>query len=499
MLPHSRKMILDETYDMRDTLGEGVLAVVKRAVNKKNGELLAIKIYDKNRMTCYDKECMDTEVELLKSLKHPNIVSVKGCIDTRGKLYLIEELMGGGDLLEAIRKRKVFPEKEARRLFTQILSAIAFLHSNGVVHRDIKPDNMLLSSDSDEAVVVKLADFGFAKRVGSGILHTPCGSPVYTAPEIAREDSYDKSVDVWSAGVLLYILLCGYPPFYHPDPGKLFEEIKKGVYDFPKEQWGSVSANAKDLVCHMLKANPADRITAQQALEHPWIVNASGAESPSSSPSSSPSPSPSTSCTITNSSNLNPNNNNTNNNNNNNSSNSNLNLNVTTTKPESPPVLSTTTTASAADPVLDKKELKEKINKVVEQGPHFTLGPATASPLWLRRHKGANPPCVVMTNQEKEKTSPISKKASGEKTEKSESESERSTTSNDKSEKTDSDHEKGKRKESRKSRRKSRGKGEESEERSETLSFKDEGAFSFSRSSSAGSEESFNLYTEGSM
>jgi len=373
MLPHSRKRVLDETYDIKDTLGGGIFSVVKKAVNRKTGELVAIKIYEKSRLTSYDRDCTTTEVELLKSLKHPNIISVRDCIDTRSKLYLVEELMTGGDLLEAIRKKKVFSEKEACRVFIQIMTAIAYLHANGIAHRDIKPDNILLNGDSEDPVV-KLADFGFAKKVGSGILHTPCGSPVYTAPEIVREDSYDKSVDVWSAGVLLYLLLCGYPPFYHQDPTKLFEEIKKAVFDFPPEQWSTVSDSAKDLVSAMLKADPTERITAQQVLDHPWTVmmrTESVESTKPETPPPTPPPIPSTTSTSSSPSH----------------SRSRSHSHHRPSSPSHSHHMTSTTSASAADSVMDRKLFKIRVNKALEQGTQFNLCPATSSSLWERRRK----------------------------------------------------------------------------------------------------------------
>jgi len=198
------------------------------------------------------------------------VVNIKEAYDGPKRLYIVMEFMGGGELLGLIQKRKVLPEKEACKIFYQLVSALAYLHSLGIVHRDVKPDNLLLTTEGDEAVL-KIADFGFAKRIGDGVLHTPCGSPVYTAPEIIREESYNKSVDMWSSGVLLYILLCGFPPFYHRDPNKLFEVIEKGVFHFPDAQWSNISSTAKELVSSLLKLVPEERLTAKQVLAHPWL------------------------------------------------------------------------------------------------------------------------------------------------------------------------------------------------------------------------------------
>jgi len=277
ILPVSKRRIVHDKYQMKEDLGEGNGSVVRRAVNKVTGEIVAIKVYDKTRLSFLERECISTEVEILKCISHPNVISLKESYDSHKKLYIVMEYMGGGELLDYIRKRKVFPEKEASNIFFQVISAISHLHSQGIVHRDVKPDNLLLTSTGED-MVVKLADFGFASRIGDGILHVPCGSPVYAAPEIVLEKPYDKSVDMWSAGVLLYILLCGYPPFYHRDLTKLFKEIEKGVFDFPAPQWTDISASAKELVTSLLKLNPSERLTAQQVLVHPWLLQGRSSE-----------------------------------------------------------------------------------------------------------------------------------------------------------------------------------------------------------------------------
>jgi len=270
LLPISKRRIVEETYEFKEELGVGNYSVVKKAVHKKTGEVVAIKIYDKRHLRIFDKGCINTEVEILKSLRHSNVINIKEAYDAPKKLYIVMEFMEGGELLDLIRKRKVFPEREACKIFHQTISALAYLHSLGIIHRDIKPDNLLLTTTGEDAIV-KIADFGFAKRIGDGILYTPCGSPVYTAPEIIREEPYNKSADMWSVGILLYILLCGFPPFYHRDPNKLFDVIEKGVFDFPNPQWANISSSAKELVSLLLTLEPSERLTAQQALVHPWL------------------------------------------------------------------------------------------------------------------------------------------------------------------------------------------------------------------------------------
>lgn len=182
--------------------------------------------------------------------------------------------MEGGDLFERLVEKKVYPEDAARGVIWRILRALASLHARNIAHRDVKPENVLLLSAADD-VDVRLADFGFAKRVeldGRAALQTPCGSPGYVAPEIAEGTTYDKSVDIWSAGVMLYTLLCGYPPFYSENDTELLKIVSTGKFVFPAKQWKHVSREARELVRSLMRKTVAKRLTAEQALQHPWFA-----------------------------------------------------------------------------------------------------------------------------------------------------------------------------------------------------------------------------------
>lgn len=182
--------------------------------------------------------------------------------------------MEGGDLFERLVEKKVYPEEAARGVIWRILRALASLHARNIAHRDVKPENVLLSSVADD-VDVRLADFGFAKRVeldGRAALQTPCGSPGYVAPEIAEGTTYDKSVDIWSAGVMLYTLLCGYPPFYSENDTELLKIVSTGKFVFPAKQWKHVSREARELVRSLMRKTVAKRLTAEQALQHAWFA-----------------------------------------------------------------------------------------------------------------------------------------------------------------------------------------------------------------------------------
>eukprot|EP01085_Mycamoeba_gemmipara_P000687 Mycagemm_TRINITY_DN10332_c2_g3::TRINITY_DN10332_c2_g3_i2::g.687::m.687 type:complete len:307 gc:universal TRINITY_DN10332_c2_g3_i2:381-1301(+) len=182
--------------------------------------------------------------------------------------------MDGGDLFDRLVSRKIYPEDVARGVIWRILKALSSLHARNIAHRDVKPENVLLAFDTDD-VDVRLADFGFAKRVeldGRAALQTPCGSPGYVAPEIAEGTTYDMSVDIWSAGVMLYTLLCGYPPFYSENDTELLKIVSTGKFVFPAKQWRNVSRDARDFVRSLMRKTVSKRLTADQALQHQWFA-----------------------------------------------------------------------------------------------------------------------------------------------------------------------------------------------------------------------------------
>jgi len=181
----------------------------------------------------------------------------------------------GGELFDKIVEQGSYTERDAAILVSKMVSAIEYLHSLGIVHRDLKPENLLLK-DENSLTEVKIADFGLSKIVGTSSMArmmTACGTPSYVAPEVLLTIGYDKEVDLWSIGVITYILLCGFPPFYNETLHKLFEEIMQAQYDFPEEYWAHISDEAKDFVSKLLVANPMKRMTASQALKHPWLAN----------------------------------------------------------------------------------------------------------------------------------------------------------------------------------------------------------------------------------
>jgi len=273
-----RKKKIEDFYEIRSILGSGNYSVVKYGVHKKTGEEVALKIIDKELLSEFERENLSTEIDIRRTYgHHPNIISLKDVYEDRRRLVLVLEYMKGGELLQHLRKKKFYSEKEASVIIKKVIHAIAYLHKCGIVHRDIKPENLLLVSEEDDAEI-KIADFGFARYIGEGVLQAPCGSPAYVAPEIVNEMDYGKAVDMWSIGVTLYILLCGFPPFYHEITEKIFAQIQEGKFAFPDPYWTKVSNSAKELIVLLLKVEPKERITAAEALLHPWLqgLTASG-------------------------------------------------------------------------------------------------------------------------------------------------------------------------------------------------------------------------------
>jgi len=276
ILPRKKK--IEDVYEIKSIIGSGNYSVVKYGVHKKTGEEVALKIIEKELVSDYERENLSTEIEILREYgNHPNIITLKEVFEDRKRLILVLEFMKGGELLQRIRKKKRYSEKEASYIIKKVVQAAAYLHKNGIVHRDFKPENLLFTSEEEDAEL-KIADFGFARYIGEGFLKTPCGSPAYVAPEIVKEQNYNKSVDMWSIGVILYILLCGFPPFYHENTEKIFLQIQEGKFDFPPPYWTKISASAKELVSLLLKVDPKERITAEDTLLHPWIVGFTASE-----------------------------------------------------------------------------------------------------------------------------------------------------------------------------------------------------------------------------
>ncbi|XP_069171844.1 calcium/calmodulin-dependent protein kinase type II delta chain isoform X15 [Procambarus clarkii] len=281
-----------ENYELKEELGKGAFSVVRRCVQKTTGLEFAAKIINTKKLSARDFQKLEREARICRKLQHPNIVKkeAEGCprppdgltlcqlvrlhdsIQEESFHYLVFDLVTGGELFEDIVAREFYSEADASHCIQQILESVNHCHHNNIVHRDLKPENLLLASKAKGAAV-KLADFGLAIEVQGDqqAWFGFAGTPGYLSPEVLKKEPYGKPVDIWACGVILYILLVGYPPFWDEDQHRLYAQIKAGAYDYPSPEWDTVTPEAKNLINSMLTVNPAKRITAAEALKHPWI------------------------------------------------------------------------------------------------------------------------------------------------------------------------------------------------------------------------------------
>jgi len=260
-------------YEIGDTLGTGHFSKVKLGIHRQTGEKVAVKIIQKP--TGSKIAMLKAEVDILTRCDHPNVVKMHACYETEKILYLVLELLTGGELFDCIIAKGHYSEADARTLTITLLDAIKYLHSQGVAHRDLKPENILLK-DSSSSAAVKITDFGLSKifaddLAGEVVMKTACGTPGYVAPEVLAHDQYSSQVDLWSIGVIVYILLCGFPPFYGDNDAQMFKKIKAGSYKFLSPYWDPISEDAKDFVKKLLVVDPRKRMTAAEALNHRWL------------------------------------------------------------------------------------------------------------------------------------------------------------------------------------------------------------------------------------
>ncbi|CAN2389629.1 Serine threonine-protein kinase [Pristimantis euphronides] len=265
------RMDIDKYYEIGRTIGDGNFAVVKECRLRKTNQEFAMKIIDKAKLEGKG-DIFENEVKIIKLLSHPNIVALLGDIETENEIYLIMEYIKGGDLFDAITESIKFTEHDAALMMTDLCKALVYIHSKNIVHRDLKPENLLVQNNPDGSSTLKLADFGLAVFVSEPIF-TVCGTPTYVAPEILSEKGYGLEVDMWATGIILYILLCGFPPFRSPERNheELFETIQHGEYEFLSPYWDNITEEAKDLISRLLVLSPLKRFTAQCVLQHSWV------------------------------------------------------------------------------------------------------------------------------------------------------------------------------------------------------------------------------------
>ncbi|XP_044277259.1 ribosomal protein S6 kinase alpha-2 isoform X2 [Varanus komodoensis] len=270
---HGNNIHFTDGYEIKEDIGVGSYSICKRCVHKATETEFAVKIIDKS------KRDPSEEIEiLLRYGQHPNIITLKDVYDDGKYVYLVMELMRGGELLDRILRQKCFSEREASAVLCTISKTVDYLHSQGVVHRDLKPSNILYMDESGNPDSIRICDFGFAKqlRAENGLLMTPCYTANFVAPEVLKRQGYDAACDIWSLGILLYTMLAGFTPFANgPDdtPEEILARIGSGKYALTGGNWDSISEAAKDIVSKMLHVDPHQRLTAAQVLRHPWIVN----------------------------------------------------------------------------------------------------------------------------------------------------------------------------------------------------------------------------------
>lgn len=275
------KTELVKNYTIGVHLGSGNFAEVRKGTPKDKSKIttnglaipkvVAIKIIDKSKVE--DMKDIQTEIDILFKLSHPNIISLFEIYDSPKHMNLVMEYVTGGELFDHIVEKGSYTEGEAASTMKILCEALKYLHSQDVVHRDLKPENILLKS-KDKHDSLTVADFGLARCMSEGdMMKTACGTPGYVAPEVLKNEGYEGGAcDMWSAGVILYILLCGFPPFYEDDLPLLFDQILHARYDFPSPWWDMITAPAKTLVAKLLVTDPNKRPTAEQVLCDPWLM-----------------------------------------------------------------------------------------------------------------------------------------------------------------------------------------------------------------------------------
>eukprot|EP00286_Rhodomonas_abbreviata_P015214 CAMPEP_0181322184 /NCGR_PEP_ID=MMETSP1101-20121128/19093_1 /TAXON_ID=46948 /ORGANISM="Rhodomonas abbreviata, Strain Caron Lab Isolate" /LENGTH=387 /DNA_ID=CAMNT_0023430081 /DNA_START=212 /DNA_END=1375 /DNA_ORIENTATION=+ len=276
---------IHDKYEMGKTLGSGSFATARIATRKDNGAKVAIKTLLRSH-EMFDMELLQHEIDVMRKIDHPRCIRLLEVFEDAKAVHLVEELATGGELFDRILDLGHFSEKDAAKVIRQVIEGIEHMHSVGTVHRDLKPENLLMLSgdkNSPEYNHVKIADFGLSALMPAEdtSMSTVCGTPDYLAPEvivIAAEGphsrkKYDAKVDVWAIGVILYTMICGYPPFWSENIAEMLHLIKHGEYSFPSPAWDRICKDTKDFISWLLCVDPKKRPTAKQVLEHPWVAN----------------------------------------------------------------------------------------------------------------------------------------------------------------------------------------------------------------------------------
>jgi len=271
----------DEKYEFiadADILGSGAFGTVRSAINKETREEVAVKVISKSsKLKQDDIDAIHNEMSILKQLDHPNTIKLVDVYEETNEFYIVNELVDQR-MLDHMISVTSYNDKDAQTIIKQVLSGLEYIHKNEIVHRDIKLENLLMTIKNNE-IIVKISDFGFAKRCHElNLDDEPCGTPLYVAPEVIKMEGYGPPIDIWSAGVLFYILFVGYAPFFHEEQIVLFRKIKKGAFKFHDEYWKNISQESKDLISKMIVVDSYKRLNASEALLHPYLTTTSDIE-----------------------------------------------------------------------------------------------------------------------------------------------------------------------------------------------------------------------------
>lgn len=282
-VPHTRiedESNLQKIYSFGRKLGQGGFGVVCEATHIETQRKWAIKKVNKEKAGTSGVKHLEREVSIMKQVKHEHIIHLEEVFETPKRMYLVTELCEGGDLKDLLQKNKHFTEEETRRIIKSLLEAIVYLHKKDIVHRDLKLENILVKNchqgNDNDMVNIKVTDFGLSVQKGGvgseNMLQATCGTPMYMAPEVIDGHEYSQQCDLWSIGVIMYMLLCGEPPFIYSSKERLSEMFMKGELTFSGPTWHTISDTAKNVIRSLLKVDPAHRITANELLDNPWIT-----------------------------------------------------------------------------------------------------------------------------------------------------------------------------------------------------------------------------------
>jgi len=263
---------LKQEYSIGARIGKGAFSRVYEITSNSDGKMYALKVIKRSRLSEKSAAYLETEIEILRSIDHKHCCKLHDVHYTDYAVYLFLEYLSGGDLLSHIVKQKQYTERDAQHVIRQVSTTLKYLHARGIIHRDLKPDNIIYRAKNSQSDVV-LADFGLAKQTdASRFAKSLCGTPLYLSPEMIKGPTYGAECDMWSLGVILYVILSGRPPFYKHNQKDLFRTICKAEFNFPEIDWKDISADAKDLIRKLLVRDTKTRYTAAQVLDHPWIV-----------------------------------------------------------------------------------------------------------------------------------------------------------------------------------------------------------------------------------